>query len=295
MKIVDLSMVYDTRLTSQEEQLRQHYTSVCWSEAMHRGGADVHSLRRFSGDGDTTINGVHYRFVRDRFGHHLRNYEFPWRLYRELRRLRPDVVQLHHLSLSIHNLFIRQILPSSTILVIQHHGGPINIHWKQRFHNQLNRVVDGFFFTTAEDGKSWLQRSSASEKIFELMEGSPIFNFDSRDQDLSFVCPDREAIKQRSGMKGNPVFLWNGRLDENKDPLTVLKGFEKITNEFPEAGLYMIFRETKLLEQVERQIKQSEQLSARVNLVGAVDRKELLAMYQRADYFVLGSHYEGTC
>ena len=94
-------------------------------------------------------------------------------------------------------------------------------------------------------------------------------------------------------MKGEHNFLWVGRLNQNKDPITVLTGFEKYLAIHPEAHLYMIFQEADLLETVTIKIKESPLLRDAVFLKGAVEYKKLPEWYSAAGFFISGSHREG--
>src|SRR5207237_868675 len=75
--------------------------------------------------------------------------------------------------------------------------------------------------------------------VFELMEGSSRFRLDGRDR-----------ARAMTGLAGDPLCLWVGRLDANKDPLTVLRGFEIAVRRLPEARLVMVYDEEKLLPEV---------------------------------------------
>ena len=94
-------------------------------------------------------------------------------------------------------------------------------------------------------------------------------------------------------MSGHFNFLWVGRLNVNKDPMTVLTGFEKYAALNSAARLYMIFGENDLLETVQQKIRESELLNKTVTLAGKVAHPELPDWYSAADYFVSGSHREG--
>jgi len=65
-------------------------------------------------------------------------------------------------------------------------------------------------------------------------------------------------------------------------------------NDFPEAKLYLIFSEDTLKEQVVSFIEQNLPLRDSVKLIGSINHKEICNYYNSADYFVLGSHYEGS-
>ncbi|HEY5773992.1 MAG TPA: hypothetical protein VIS75_15250, partial [Chitinophagaceae bacterium] len=67
MRIVDVSYVYDETLTTEEELLEQHYTSVGWAEALAKKGAEVIVLKRFFKNSSFKKNNVQYFFVRDSY------------------------------------------------------------------------------------------------------------------------------------------------------------------------------------------------------------------------------------
>jgi glycosyltransferase involved in cell wall biosynthesis len=88
--------------------------------------------------------------------------------------------------------------------------------------------------------------------------------------------------------------LWVGRLDANKDPLTILDAFERALVRLPGAALTMVFGEGALLPRVRARIAASRALEGKVELAGLLPRDALPALYARADLFVLGSHHEGS-
>jgi glycosyltransferase involved in cell wall biosynthesis len=101
-------------------------------------------------------------------------------------------------------------------------------------------------------------------------------------------------MRKITGLAGDPVLLWVGRLNENKDPITVLSGFNKLLNDFPRAKLYMIYSEEKLKGKVLSLIEQKISLKESVKLLGFINYKNIEKFYNSADYFVLGSHCEGS-
>jgi glycosyltransferase involved in cell wall biosynthesis len=98
----------------------------------------------------------------------------------------------------------------------------------------------------------------------------------------------------KTRLSGKPIFLWVGRLNENKDPITVISGFQKLLSNFPEAKLYMIYSEANLKQKLLSFINRSSTLKSSVILIGYIEHKNLGDYYNSADYFVLGSHYEGS-
>ena len=104
----------------------------------------------------------------------------------------------------------------------------------------------------------------------------------------------RDAAREQTGMSGAPAILWVGRLNANKDPLTVLDAFERALPDLPDARLTMIFGTVELFEEVRARIARSPALSARVRLAGVVPHERMAAFYSAADLFVVGSHHEGS-
>jgi glycosyltransferase involved in cell wall biosynthesis len=83
-------------------------------------------------------------------------------------------------------------------------------------------------------------------------------------------------------------------LNANKDPLTVIDGFERCLDSLPDATLSMIFDNDELRPAVDLRLRASPRLADRVRLVGRVPRERIATFYSAADLFVLGSHHEGS-
>ena len=137
-------------------------------------------------------------------------------------------------------------------------------------------------FTSARQAVTWREAGMISEKqrIYEVIENSTNFKPLSRD-------------KSHSTLTGEPVFLWVGRLNSNKDPLTVLEGFAQASRDLPNPHLFMIYSSTELLDAV-KSIIQRLNLSDHVHLLGKQPHERLEALFVEADYFLLGSHEEGS-
>jgi glycosyltransferase involved in cell wall biosynthesis len=104
---------------------------------------------------------------------------------------------------------------------------------------------------------------------------------------------DRAHAREVTGLAGGPALLWVGRLNHNKDPLTVVNGFARALDALPSAAtLSLVFGDGTLLPEVRRRIDADARLAGRVRLVGERPRDELAAWYSAADLFVLGSHHE---
>lgn len=256
-----------------------------WAQAVHDAGAEVAVVQGFSRDVRLRRAGVDYVFVAGRFAPRLSRRRVPFRLHRAVRRLEPQVVHLNGLLYAHQARFLRRLLPANCPLVVQHHGEAPDKGMASNLQRWGLAAADAFFFTGRQTAEPWRERGliRPRQRVFEIMEGSSHFR-----------PADRAVARAASGLDGRPVFLWAGNLDANKDPLTVLSGFEQTLAELPEARLYMAYRSDPLLGEVRRRIASSPQLRDAVMLLGAVAYERMEGYFQSADFFLQGSYKEGS-
>jgi glycosyltransferase involved in cell wall biosynthesis len=294
MKIVFVNYFYNEKMAGEMDLLAQYYTVVGWAEALDRMGCEVKVVSRFKTNSRLVVNNIEYIFINDKGPPVLRAWMTPPEFFKPVAALQPDIVHLHHLSYGLQTVMLRQYLPKHTAIIVQHHGGKSMRNWKMRLQNHWQNKADGFFFTTREQGEWWFTKDKQRSKIMPVMEGATFFDFDSRDAQQTVEYKDRTVSREITFMTGNPVFLWVGRLDGNKDPLTVLNGFEILLQQFEQARAYLVYNQDELADEVKEKISRSPVLKERVHLLGAVPHYKIEAYYHSADYFVLGSHYEGS-
>jgi glycosyltransferase involved in cell wall biosynthesis len=149
----------------------------------------------------------------------------------------------------------------------------------------LGGAVDAFLFAAEEHAAAWRRAGvvRARHPCYTVIPAS-----------TTLRALDRAAARHATAMNGAPALLWVGRLNVNKDPLTVLSGFEIFLLTHPEATLTMIFGTTELLEPVRARIGASRSLRDRVRLVGTVAHADIASYFSAADVFVVGSHHEGS-
>jgi glycosyltransferase involved in cell wall biosynthesis len=294
MKVVHVTFYYDKNLTREEDFLEQYYTVTGWSEALQRQGAEVNVISRFTKECHFKKNNVEYHFIKDKFGPQLRNWHLPLAFFKKIKELDADVIHLHHLSLCLQTFLLRILLNRKTAIVIQHHGGPLPGRKKRFIYNFFNRVADGFFFATVEQGKEWFWQKKQIKKVMPVMEGATFFNFKTRDTGQVGIFTNRIIAREKTGMKGNPIFIWVGDLITRKAPLTVLDGFVQLAAIYPTANLYMIYSKDDLLDQVKERISNHTVLKNHVRLLGKIPHDEIEMYYRSADYFVAGSFAEGS-
>jgi len=291
LHVVFLSYWYKANVSTPEELLAAYPTLTGWVDALHGEGAEVTVLQRFPRRAELRRNGVTFVFHPDRFGPWLRSWQIPWSLHRAILKLTslsdadPLVVHFDSLGFPIQLRALRFLLPARSPIAVQHHAEKSWPKYRRPLQTWGLKGADGFFFAASELASPWIEQGmiGSQQPVYQIMEGS-----------TQFRRQDREAARAQSKMTGAPVVLWVGRLIALKDPLTVLKGFQLVLRQMPHARLHMVYGSDDLLPEVRAYLAQSPSVSASVTLRGSLPHAALENIYNSADYFVLGSHYEGS-
>lgn len=209
----------------------------------------------------------------------------PFALCRHVKKEQPDIVFVHGFIFPIQLMVLRWFKPKHTKVIIQHHAEKPFVHPVKRWFQRIAYApADAFLFASLALAKPYLEAGIITDKrrLHEVMEGSTLFTPISK-------AEARVALK----IGKEPVFLWVGRLNANKDPLTVLKAmclFKEAGNPFK---LYMIYGSDEMEEQVRNYIHEHG-LQEQVVLIGKTNPDVLSRWYSAADYFVAASYYEGS-
>ena len=276
VSVVQVNYAFDKGLTDPEELLDRYHTLTGWSEALQgAGAARVAVVQQFHRDYRVTRNGIEYVFRSSR-------------IPAAVAALDPDIAHVNGLTFPRQTLRLRRRLDRETAIVVQNHqdGGPVGRAPLLRLLGRTaRRAADAFLFA-AEEHAVWWRRAgliAADQSTYCVMEASTTFRPQPRD-----------AAPHASGLSGSPAILWVGRLNANKDPLTVLDGFERALSSLGAATLTMIYGENDLEASVEQRVMRSTALKDRVRLIGAVPHDQMASFYSAADLFVVGSHHEGS-
>ena len=276
VSVVQVNYGFDKDLADPDALLDRYTTLTSWSDALaDAGAARVTVVQRFHRQAQVIRNGIEYRFV-DR--------ELP----RAVAATGAEVAHVNGLTFSLSTWKLRRTLPRPTAIVVQNHGdgGAVGRAPLLRLLGRLTRgVVDAFLFAADEHAAPWRRAGfiAPGQPTYQVMEAS-----------TSVQPVNRAAARAQSGVDGSPALLWVGRLNANKDPLTVLDGFERSLSALPAATVTMIYTSEDVLPAVRERIVRSAVLKERVRLVGTVPHARLPAFYSAADLFVLGSHHEGS-
>jgi glycosyltransferase involved in cell wall biosynthesis len=147
------------------------------------------------------------------------------------------------------------------------------------------RKVAGVAFTAEAQAEPFRQAG-------ELPAGTPVFAIP--ESSSLFTPGDRDEARARNGVFGEPALLWVGRLDANKDPLTILEAVRLTLPRLPDLHLWCAYHEAELLPEIERRLRADPLLAAHVHLLGKRPHSEMQDLYRAADQFVLASHREGS-
>lgn len=211
-------------------------------------------------------------------------HRFPLRMTSRIKRLKPDIVIVSGLRYPLQVMQLRWMLGKRVRIIGRHHADKAPQGFRRILQKLADRCFDTYLFTSLGNANDW--KSSGiiknKEKIFELPAAS-----------TEFSRMHKASCKLKTGMAGDRNFLWVGRLNANKDPLTVLKGFDEYLAIKPGGKLYMIYQEDDLLPEVKELIANCKNLQAAVVLTGHIPYNDLPAWYSAADFYVSGSHREG--
>ena len=265
--------------------LARYFSLVSWADGLALAGAQVTVAQAFAVDAQRQRGDVTYRFVNDGLGPHPRVWQIPRRLHTAVVQACPTVVHVNGLLFPWQTWALRQRLPRTCALVVQHHAERPWPGFRGAVQRLALRPCDGFIFTALALAQPWQAAGiiHSAQPVFEIMEGAS-----------DFRTRPRVAARAITGVTGDPVLFWAGNLDANKDPLVILDGFEIALAHLPAARLYMAFRFADLLPAVKARIGRSPALDAAVQLLGALSRTDIEPYYNSADFFVQGSHHEGS-
>lgn len=293
LHVVYLNYWYEPEMTSLDDLLETYVTMARWVQALRTEGAEVTVFQRFHRNATIERGGVEFVLHEDRQDPRLRKWQRPGSFHRQVQQRSAAissqgtlaVVHFNGLHFPLQLRALRAGLPKGSAIAVQHHAERPARGLRGRLQQWGLGAADGFLFAASELASAWVVDGMirTHQPVYQVMEGS-----------TDFRRQDRTSARARTGFRGDPILLWVGRLIALKDPLAVLRGFEAILHQRPGARLYMVYGSEALLPEVRACIAQTRLLSGSVTLLGPRPHAELESIYNSADYFVLGSHYEGS-
>ncbi len=274
MKLIFTSYVSTLQCSDPDEWLKriESYTGILESLAERH---DVRSIERINYSGELEKNGVKYFFVKFR----SQVNRFPFAMHRFIKSCQPDVVFVNGFF-PFQVIQLRMTLGKGVKIIILHRAEKPFKGFKKYLQKIADRYIHAYLFVSSEFGRQWEEAGNISaSKGHEVIQASSVFH-----------PADKQSAKNKLSIEGLPVFIWVGRLNANKDPLTAVKAFLDFSKRSPAAKLYMIYQSDELLKEVKTLIGSNEAIL----LVGKVEHNDLQEWYNSADFIISTSHYEGS-
>jgi glycosyltransferase involved in cell wall biosynthesis len=290
--LILVNYAFDLQLRDPEALLTAYFSLSEWAQACARTGCRVTVFQRFCHNHQIQHKGVDYYFIRDSLPPKPRYWQCAINFNQQIvhyinQETRSNVEFCLHINGLIFPLNVFQLnlqLASRVCYVIQHHAEKPGSRILCLLSRIANRNVDHFFFTTHAHALPWSDKKTLMlDRVVELME-------------CSSLCEplDKKVAREKLGLIGSPILLWTANLNANKDPVTILNGFELFLTAFPEAKLIMLYRSDELLALLNKKIQATDELTKSVKLIGTIDYSTVNEYYSAADIFVQGSASEGS-
>jgi glycosyltransferase involved in cell wall biosynthesis len=277
MIIVNLSYVKAADATEPRRWLQQirFYTGIVECVAQSN---EVHSIHCIGYSDVFKERGVNYHFFTLTFIQRL----FPFGLHRYIKHLNPDVVIVHGLHFPFQVMHLQTVLDRNCRIFVQHHAEKPFSGFRRLLQKRIDRFVRGYFFTSRSLASPFLNAGiiSSPQKVIEVMEATS-----------GFQVKDRDTARRKLNITNELVYTWVGRLDENKDPISLLNAFLPFARERPNILLNLIFKDDKLLREVKHLLADGP---TNIKLIGKVKHVDLEDWYNASDFIVSTSHYEGS-
>jgi glycosyltransferase involved in cell wall biosynthesis len=282
VRVLHVSLVRDRQNRGGDALLDAWPTLPAVAEAVHGAGAEVDVLVAAHRDEQVERGGVRYHFVAEPRlpSRRLISGAMPWRIARAAAALRPDVVHVNGLGFPLH---VRPLTGVAPVLVQDHaHAPPRRLRAVHRWGMER---VRGVAFTAREQALPFVRAGVLRQDVpvFEIPESS-----------TRFTPGDRDRARAETGVHGDPALLWVGRLNDNKDPLTIVEAFSRAARALPDAHLWCCFAEAPLLDRIRVRLQGDPVLAARVHLLGTVPHARVEMLCRAADFFISGSRSEST-
>jgi glycosyltransferase involved in cell wall biosynthesis len=277
LRVVQVSFHLDLERRDGESLLRAWPTLPAVATAAARADVDIAVVQRAHRRETIERAGVSYHFI-------VEPRRRPTRVLECVAQLRPDVVHAQGLNFARAMRSLARTVPGVPLLV-QDHGTVPPTGWRAHAWRWAYRSLAGVAFTAREQSTPWKRARilRADLPVFEVLEGSS-----------DFTPGDREAARGATDMFGEPCLLWTSRLNDNKDPLTMLAAVEHAARARPGLRLWCCFGEAPLLDVVKQRVACSTALAERVVLLGARPHEEMELRFRAADFYLQTSHHEGS-
>ena len=280
MRVAQIGIVRPRARIAPDRLLADWPTLPAIAAAAQRAGAEVTVIQSFHRDADFTADGVRYRFVAEPALPGRVTGLRPGRIARTAAQGAPHLLHVNGLDFPRHLGALRRLgIP----ILVQDHASRAGTGGIRR--RRALQGIAGIAFTAAEQAQPFVDAGELAPEI-------PVFAVP--ESSTTFSPGDQTVARERTGLHGDPAILWIGRLDANKDPLTILDAIEIAARSLPGLHFWCCFHDQPLLPEVTARIAASPLLAERVHLLGRMPHAEIEPLLNAADAFLLGSHREGS-
>jgi glycosyltransferase involved in cell wall biosynthesis len=280
LRVAQIGFLTDPRGRVPEELLRDWPTLVDVAEATSTGAA-AYVLQASPHRHVLERRGVAYYFLPFGHGSGSRDYSA---LDALLHELSPHVLHVNGLHFAHDVLRLTALRPHTPVL-LQDHANAVPWFWRRPVWRRAFAAASAVAFCSREQAMPFQQKRIISGRtpIYEIPESTSRFG-----------PGDQSEARRLTGLYGDPIVLWVGHLNSNKDPLAVLEGVGSAARDLPALQLWCCFASAPLLAVVKRRIDDDPLLRGRVHLLGRVSHERVELLMRAADVFVSGSHREGS-
>ncbi len=280
MRVIHANFIRPPHHADPDRLLQEWPTLLDVAAAVCEAGIEISILQSFARDAVIDRRGIKCRFVAEPAIPGAWWGLAPWRPARLAKAARPDVIHVNGLDFAAHT---RAMTDTAIPVLVQDHGSRAG-RGRYRRRWGLSRIAAAVFTDSAQ-ARALLEEGSLSPRvrIFSVPESS-----------THFGPGDQKDAQKATSTFGDPLVLWVGRLDLNKDPLTMLDAIELAAPDLPAMQLWCCFHEQPMLEQVKARIARSPVLKEHVHLLGRVPHQTIELLCRAADIFIASSHYEVT-
>lgn len=275
MHIVSTGYSYNPVYSDAEEWLEKisFYSGILEMIALRH---KVTSIEQIDLDAVLTRRKVNYHFFK-RKGNGMHGW---MRVNEHIRSLKPDVIFVNGLIFPLQVIHLRMRVGPKVKIILLHRGEEPGNKMRRSLQRFADRFIDGYAFISHEIGHKWVSEGiiSSPRKILEVVDASSIYEIARTDMHV--------------GVDG-PVFLFVGRLNENKDPETVMNGFFDYAKNYRSARMFFIYQTTELLDKLKKMVAQKD-MHEQVDFIGSQSKEQLQGWYNRADFIISGSRHEGS-
>ncbi len=238
---------------------------------------EVHDVKVIGTSSITNNNGVAHHFLP------YKRFAYVLGINNYVKQLAPDVVIVAGLMYPMQLMLLRKMLLKKVKIIVQHHAEKSIGSLRSVIQKFAKGSIDAYFFSAKGLAYPWIKKNLVEQRmVYEIMEASSIFN----------QLP-KQTAKEVTGAIDSLVYLWVGRFNQNKDPLTAVQAFSKFAKMNDEVKLYMIYSDNDLEDDVKKAIS-SLGMEDKIKLNGKVSHSEMSQWYSSADFIISTSHYEGS-